>query len=148
MKRTFSCLSQALLSLSLLAVSSCSKLCDEGYEGKRCDVEIRDKFEGNWNAVDEPGTKTYPVAISEGTAILDVLISRSFSDSVFIKTVRASISGDSIIISEQKPDTSKIYVSGAGVLESSRNKINWNYNLINRYDTVDAVTSYTGVWAR
>jgi hypothetical protein len=136
------------IGILLFGVGSCSKICDEGYEGTRCDVEIRERFEGNWNATDEPGNKVYVTTISKGTGVLDLLISNSFADSTFSRTVKATASPNSITIPNQRPDTSKIYVEGTGIIDNDDKRITWTYNLINKYDSPAVVTPYTGVWSK
>src|SRR5687767_9142903 len=70
-------------------LTSCTKTCDAGYEGKRCDVEIREKFEGAWNALDNPGNFAYTDTISKGTGVLDVLILRRFGADTFARAIKA-----------------------------------------------------------
>jgi hypothetical protein len=137
-----------LLAMGIANVISCSKICDEGYEGNRCDVEIRDRFEGTWNAADEPGGKIYGNTISKGTGILDLVVASSFSDSVFFRPIKATATSNSIVINRYKPDTSKIEVEGNGLISEDYKRIDWTYNLINTYDSPEVRTPYTGVWTR
>ncbi len=143
----------ALLLIGTLAVMfstlSCNKLCDGGYEGKRCDVPIRDKFLGVWNAVDNPGNLTYKDTISEGSDVQDVVISRSFSMDTFHRPIRATISDNAINIATQRPHPAKpLLVEGTGTISSDFTTISWTYNLIDTSQTPHAVTNYTGVWSK
>ena len=52
--------------LFLMIAGSCTKLCNSGYEGSRCNVLTTTKFTGVWNAVDTPGNITYKDTISPG----------------------------------------------------------------------------------
>ena len=133
---------------TVFILSSCREPCDKGYEGKRCDVPVRDKFKGTWSATDNPGALTYLDTITDGSDILDVYVSRSFSNSRYYRSVKATVDGNTITIANQKPDTSKIYVEGTGIVTDDHKTINWNYNLINKYDTPFITTSYTGVWTK
>ena len=141
------CLSVAFILVSLMF--SCSKICDEGYEGKRCDVEIREKFIGAWNATDNPGGFTFTDTISNGTGILDVLILRRFGADTFNRTVKASISGNMITIGRQKPESLRaLEIRGIGTITNDNKTINWNYDLINTTDSPEVIASYTSVWIK
>ncbi len=135
--------------VSLCTILSCNKLCDEGYEGKRCDVEIREKFIGEWNATDNPGGFTFTDTISKGTGILDVLILRRFGADTFNRTVKATVSGNIITIGRQKPESSRtLEIRGTGTISNDAKTINWNYDLINTTDSPEVISSYTGVWIK
>jgi hypothetical protein len=137
-----------LIVVVIASIASCNKTCDEGYDGKRCDVEIRDRYVGTWNAVEQPNNKTYSTTISKGSGILDMVISSSFSDSLFFRPVKATVSSDAIHIPLHKPDTSQIWVEGTGLIEDGYQRINWTYILISKYDTPEVIASYTGVWTK
>lgn len=48
MKKLFRTFSAFALIGSLFTFNSCEKVCDEGYEGDKCDVEIRAKYFGTY----------------------------------------------------------------------------------------------------
>ena len=137
--------------VALLFASSCQTTCDTGYEGKRCDVPWRDKFKGVWSATDVSGdtTLSYQVTISDGNEVVDVYISRDFSQNRFLKFVRATINDNIITIVNQKPDASKnIYVDGTGTLSSDKSTINWIYKLTDKSAFPETVTIFTCVWVK
>lgn len=139
----------ASLLIVVLSIMSCNKLCDDGYEGKRCDVPIRDKFLGIWNAVDNPGNLIYKDTISEGSDILDVVISRNFSMDTFHRPIRATINQNTINIATQRPHPAKpLLVEGTGTISNDFATISWTYNLIDTSQTPPIVTNYTGVWSK
>ncbi len=129
---------------------SCREACDKGYEGKRCDVPQRDKFEGVWNAVDNPGSLTYTDTIIDGSDIVEVVISKNFSGNRYYKAVKATVLENTISIfpTDQKIDTSKTYAVGSGVISEDHKTINWNYTLTIKTDTPFISTNYTGVWTK
>lgn len=141
-----------LLSIFFLVfiLSSCREACDKGYEGKRCDVPQRDKFKGVWNASDNPGALIYTDTITDGSDIIEVIISKNFSGNRYYKYVKATVLENTITIfpTDQKIDTGKIYANGSGVISEDHKTINWNYTLTNKAYTPEVVTTYTGVWTK
>lgn len=131
-------------------LSSCREACDKGYEGKRCDVPQRDKFKGVWNAVDNPGSLSYTDTITDGSDIIEVVISKNFSGNRFYKAVKATVLENTISIfpTDQKIDTGKIYAIGSGIISEDHKTINWNYTLTNKTDTPFIVTTYSGLWTK
>ncbi len=139
-----------LLGLTLqLSFSSCTKTCDEGYEGKRCDVAMRDKFLGRWNATDNPGNLTYIDSIFyvNSNTILEVYIAKNFGN-YFQREIKAKVDGKTITINKQKPFGDSLYVQGTGVITDDFDTLYWNYYIINEIDSPVVTTSYTGVWTR
>jgi len=138
------------LFFTLFILSSCHEACDKGYEGKRCDVPQRDKFKGVWNAVDNPGSITYTDTITDGSDIIEVVISKNFSGNRYYKAVKATVLENTISIfpTDQKIDTSKTYAIGSGTMSSDHKTINWTYTLTNKTDSPFIITNYTGVWTK
>lgn len=138
-----------LLSIAVCIVlfqGSCTKLCDNGYEGDKCDVPVRQKFIGVWSAVDNPGNLQYTDTISIGTGLLDVVISNGFAQNYFANPVKATVSGNQVSIAKQNPDNDSLYVQGTGSIDNGT--LTWNYTLINNTDSPQISTSYTGVWSK
>ncbi len=149
MTKVFKSFLLVVVFVSATGIYSCSKLCDEGYEGKRCDVEMRVKFIGVWNGVDNPGGFTFTDTISNGTGIIDVLILRRFGADTFNRSVKATVNGTTISIARQKPESSRtLEIQGIGTINSDGNIINWNYDLIDTTVSPILITSYTGVWTK
>jgi len=150
MKQTFSSFLFFATLFVIVYISACTKICDAGYQGNHCDVEIRDKFEGVWKATDNPGNITYSDTIIESTSsnVLDVLILNTFATKTFNSAIKATIEGNTITIERQRPDTSKIELEGVGVFNSENNSITWTYSLINKSTNPSDSISYTGQWVK
>jgi len=136
------------IALTLITISACSKLCNAGYEGSRCNVLAVTKFEGNWGAVDTPGNLVYVDTISKGTAINGIVFSTSFAGHHFNHTIIASVLDSVITIPYQQPDADSIFVQGIGTLSTDKNHLLFNYQLIVVADTLQLKANYTGNWTR
>ncbi len=134
--------------LLLLIAGSCSKLCNSGYEGSRCNVLATTKFTGVWAAVDSPGGVTYLDTISQGAVFGDITLSASFAGHHFSQVINASVSEDILTIPFQKPDTSNNYVQGSGTINSDHNNISLSYQLFSGPDSARVSTNYRGSWTR
>jgi hypothetical protein len=149
MKKAFSSPFVLLIVLAIAAIGSCSKVCDEGYEGKRCDVEIRAKYEGAWHANDNPGNLAFTDTISKGAGILDVSIMRIFGTDTFNRAVKANVSGNTITIASQKPESGReLYIQGSGTIADDYQTINWSYTLTGNSGGIPDTSSFTGVWTK
>jgi hypothetical protein len=119
--------------------------CDLGYEGTACETESRTKFIKIWNASDQIGSTSlvYTVAIGAGTGVTNVIISNDFSVDFFANSINATIAGNTITITDQKPDAGGDFrVAGTGVY--SDGKITWTYTLTKI--STSEVKTHTGVW--
>jgi hypothetical protein len=134
--------------LALTTISACSKLCNAGYEGSRCNELTVTKFEGNWSAVDTPGNLVYIDTISKGGTINDIMLSVSFAGHHFNHAVIASVLDSVITIPYQQPDADSNFVQGIGTLSPGNNHILFNYQLIVVADTLQYKANYTGSWTR
>src|SRR5579863_9624994 len=103
----------------LITVAACTKLCDSGYEGGNCNVEIRAIFEGTWHAIDTPGNLTYSDTIAPAASISGVTLSRSFAHNYFMHVIYASVSKNVVTISLQQPDSATFEVQGSGVINNN-----------------------------
>jgi len=142
----------ALMGMSALTFTSCSKddkVCDAGYEGKDCDVQIRTPMLGTYTATDkdnDDGTiETYTAVITTNSTVSVVNISNfgNFYSNSQLVTSNVTKSGNIInfTIPAQKPDN--VYkVEGNGTFDISSKKININYSL----DNGISILNYTGVW--
>lgn len=120
--------------------------CTTGYEGTLCETEVRTKFVKTWTASDKDITNvtvpTYNAIITKGTAVTDILIAK-FSDAYFDHDVKATVSGNTISIASQAPDSDGYTVSGTGTYNSTDKKITWSYTLTS---PISGSKSYTGTW--
>ena len=104
--------------------------CADGYEGDDCGTAIRQKFIGSWTAADAcslSGTGAYTVTVTAGTGIFDVKITNMWN--AFVNQVNATISGNTITISTQEPDSDGFTISGTGTISSDGLTITWTYTV-------------------
>lgn len=125
-------------------VSSCTKTCDEGFEGDKCDTEIRAKVIGTYN-VDENCTSTgdadYSVTITNsGTDVTKVLINPFGGYPASTGTV--SVDGTSLTIASQT--TGGYTFSGSGTINNGGASISVTYTVS---DGTDSETC-TGTWTK
>jgi len=137
-----------LISAALLLVGACSKFCNSGYEGSRCNELIVTKFEGRWNAVDTPGNQTYVDTIAAGSAINEITFTSGFAGHHFSHPVTASVLGYALTIPYQQPDSSGYFVRGSGTVSNDNNQITLSYQLISGPDTSQTILQYSGNWTR
>ncbi len=157
MKKARLILSASLLTIgtfSAMTFSSCSKddkVCNTGYEGKNCDVEIRQEMIGTYNATDIDVSNNTPYAytpvISKNASVTVINIANfgDFFSNTELVTSNVSKSGSviSFTIPAQKPDN--VYqVTGNGSYNVTTKKLDIQYTLDN------GVTSknYTGTWTK
>lgn len=137
---------------SAVTLTSCSKsddTCPTGYEGTDCKTLVSQKFSGIWTASDMQGStplSSYVATITPNSAsnLLSVAIGK-FSDGYFTNDVVATVSGTSITIASQAPDSDGYTVDGSGSLNTTDNKITWNYTITN---PLGSKLSYTGTWSK
>ena len=114
---------------SLTVVSSCTKTCDEGFEGDKCDTEIREKVVGTYSVTEDctvTGGATYSVSITKsGTDVTKVLINPMGGYPSSTGTV--SVDGTSITIAEQT--TGGYTFSGSGTINNGGASITVTYTV-------------------
>ena len=137
----------ALLIAVLLAFTACTKLCRSGYEGNRCEVLSRPKFEGQWNAIDTPGNLMYIDTISAGSGFAGLTISKNFANNYFSHPIYASANGININIASQQPDSNSYILQGIGTISGNDSMITWLYQITIMQDT-PVTTNYRGIWTK
>ena len=138
----------ALLAIVLLTAGSCSKLCNTGYEGSRCNVLETAKFAGRWAAVDTPGNLVYVDTITQG-ALYDIALSSSFNAHHFSHPINAAVQNDSLMtIPYQQPDNDSNFVEGSAVISKDHNSIAINYQILMGPDSGRTIKLYSGNWIK
>ena len=132
----------------LVAISACRKLCNEGYEGSRCNVLDTTKFIGQWNAVDTPGNLIYVDTISQGPVLGNVILSVSFAGHHFSHVINASIEDTIITVPYQQPDSANNFVQGTGSISADKKHISFAYQLISGIDSQRVIINYGGNWTK
>ncbi len=153
-----------ILSASLIALTasttiiSCGKdeACNAGYEGKNCDVEIREQLIGTFDAVDVTTstneTKTYTPIITKNATVTVVNIQEFggfYSGSAELVTSNITKAGNTITfdIPSQKPD-GEYAVSGKGTYDISSKKVAITYTLTEPESEGGRIINRTGNWTK
>lgn len=115
MKKIFKTFLTVAAFAAVAGVSSCTKVCDEGYEGDKCDVAIREKLLGTWRTTAENctsgGPSTFDIAITTNSDITKVNIANLYGAGF---TAVASIDeNNAITIASQSFGTGNISGSGS-----------------------------------
>ena len=112
-----------MLAGSLSALWSCSKACQAGYANPNCSIEIRAPYENLYYTVteseDQDSAYTYSATIISSPAGPFALQLTNVANGVFfVNNVNGlvSITGDSLTIARQNPDTNANYIQGLGTL--------------------------------
>lgn len=151
MKKARLILTASMLTIAGFAsvtMTSCSKdeVCPAGYEGSKCDVEMRTKFIKSWSASDvvNGNQLVYSCTIAKGLNVNQVTISNSFADNFFDNNIAATVDGTKITIASQKPDgvNSDYSVSGSGSFVN--NQITWDYLIVE--SSTGTTQNYAGTW--
>lgn len=120
MKKLFRTFMAVAMIGSLATVTSCNKVCDEGYEGDKCDVKIIDKYLGTYsvNGTDnQGGTYTAWTAIVSASSsdVLTILI--NLQNAGITLQAKVAAEGGSYTIASQ--NISGYTYTGTGTLTSS-----------------------------
>lgn len=128
-------------------------ICETGYEQNTdglCNTEVRAKFLGTWTVSEDctqsaPSSYTTSVTISSG-AILEVKITNMWG--AFANQVTATVSGSTITIARQAPDSDSYYIEGSGTISGST--ITMNYTVTDETDTSNIITDVcsSSSWVR
>jgi hypothetical protein len=111
---------------SIATLASCTKTCDEGFEGDKCDVEIRAKFLGAYagNEICTAGSDNYTLTVANsGTDILKITLSNVYGSAF---TASASVDGSSFTVPSQTVAVG-VTVSGSGTVTG--NNLTFTYNI-------------------
>lgn len=115
---------------ALTIVSSCTKTCDEGFEGDKCDTEIRAKFIDNYDVSESKNSNapySYTTSITTSSAnVLQVNISE-LGGNFFNSSVKATVDGTSLTIASQDPDSDGYTIAGSGTI--SNNTVSLTYTI-------------------
>lgn len=125
-------------------VSSCTKTCDEGFEGDKCDTEIREKVVATYSVTEDcsnTGGATYNVVISKSsTDVTKVLIAPFGGYPASTGTV--SVDGTSLTIANQT--SGGLTFSGTGTINNGGTSISVTYTIS---DGTDSETC-NGTWTK
>lgn len=136
MKKIFGLLMTAIV--ATMIVSSCTETCDPGFEGKKCDTEMRTKFLGSWTASDScvvnPATGA-PIpynVVNNSTGLTDVQefnITNVANAGVNIKAKIATSTTFTIPSQSVTYGSATVNVSGDGSISEDNMTVNLTYSV-------------------
>ncbi len=143
MKKLFRTFLAVAAFAAVSGITSCTKVCDPGYEGDKCDVKIVSKYVGTYQANgtdNQGGTYTnWTVIISESSSdVLTVLI--NLQNASITLSAKVAEEGGSYTITSQ--NVSGYTYSGSGTLTS--NAMTLNLTEIGGTPQVTTVYNFTG----
>ena len=129
----------------LMAVNSCSKTCDPGYEGTDCKTETRAKILGSYHVTETcsvTGAAAYDVTITaSGTDVTKVLVSPFGGYSGLTGTI--SVDGTTLTIGQQS--SAGYTVVGSGTINNSGASLTVSYTIT---DSQNASETCPGTWTK
>jgi hypothetical protein len=137
----------------LSTIWSCSKVCQTGYANPNCSIEIRAPYENLYYTVTE--SMNHDSAYSYSAAIISsqtgpfALQLTNVANGLFVNNVNAqvSITGDSLTIARQAPDTNARYIQGLGTLSNNVLTINFTISYPDSIPVLHTQTdSFLSVW--
>lgn len=134
MKKIFKTFLTVAAFAAVAGVSSCTKVCDEGYEGDKCDVAIREKFIGQWQGQESctVGSDSYTLTIAaSGSDILKITLNNVYNQTF---TATATVDGTTFNVANQNVGGT-VNVQGNGSVSGS--------NISFQYTINDGTTSNT-----
>lgn len=160
MKKARLILSTSLVALaastSIISCGGKDESCAAGYEGKNCDVEIREQLLGTYDANDvrtaTNETKVYTPTITKHGTVTVVNIQQFgafFSGSAELVTSNVTKAGNVITfdIPNQKPD-GEYTVAGKGTYDISSKKVAITYTLTEPESEGGRIINSTGNWTK
>ena len=121
MKKLFRTFCAVALIGAIATTSSCTKTCDAGYEGTKCDTKIRTKFLGQWqgNETCTTGSDNYVITVAEsGSDILKVTVSNIYNNGSPILVATATVDGTTMTIANQNVGGT-VTVQGTGTVNGN-----------------------------
>jgi len=114
-----------ILAALIVAASSCNKACQAGYANPNCTIEIRAPYENlNYTVTESKNgdsAYTYSATIISSSAGPFAVQLTNVANGFFANNVTGvvSITGDTLTIARQSPDTNANYIQGLGTLSLS-----------------------------
>lgn len=125
---------------SIMTFSSCTKECDPGYEGDKCEDKWNANLLGTWTTNNETctsgGPSTFQITVTEGSEITKINISNIYG--VGFSAVATIDEGDNITIASQPFGTGSI--SGSGSASGTTMTLNYSVTGGGNTDACNGVT--------
>lgn len=129
MKRLFRTFAAFAILGAVATTTSCTKTCDEGFEGDDCKTEVRAKIIGTYGMTETcsvTGNANYDIVITKAsTDVMNVLISPFGGYPGATGT--AKVEGDVITISAQS--SVGFSFNGSGTISNNGNNISLSYTI-------------------
>ena len=142
-----------LLGYSLTTFLSCSRVCQSGYANPNCSVELRALYENlNYTVTESKNHDSaynYSATIITSTAGPFALQMTNVANGFFVNNVKGqvSISGDSLVITRQAPDTGARYIQGLGTLTNNVLTLNYTISYLDSLPVIHIQTdSFLSIW--
>lgn len=136
MKKVFKPFMMMATVAGVLAVSSCTKTCDPGYEGNDCKTEVREKFVGQWTASDDcvvdensGGEVPYVVINLVGDNIADFKITNVAGAGISLVATTTSSTSFAINSQDISFAGSTVTVTGNGTISEDAKTITLSYTV-------------------
>lgn len=145
MKKIFKSFLAIAAFAAISSITSCTKVCDDGYEGDKCDVQWRTKFIGSYDFADVCPSGNYT-----GTASIAV----SSNNVVTILLTNFAGIGSSATISGKLEESNKVVVTSQAAAgftinnatgTMTNNIINWTYTIT---DNIGGTETCTSTWTK
>ncbi|HRN94579.1 MAG: hypothetical protein M9931_05525 [Chitinophagales bacterium] len=128
---------------TLFVVSSCTKTCDEGYEGTDCKTLIREKFIGQFKGPETCtiGNDNYTVTVTGASSdLLSIVINNAYNQNF---TVTGKVDGSSLTVAEQSVGSVGSKLSGSGSISGDGKTLTFTYTVTPATGTANTCT-YVG----
>lgn len=121
-------------------------ICEDGWEGDRCDARYAEKYVGSFQAVDQCPSigNSYVINVEEGprqNAITIINFNNQTAPNVTAKVVIELVGARALLIPTQFMPFGE--VNGSGSFGPGENQFNLVYSIINNGDTVNCSGLYT-----
>ncbi|MFN8298743.1 MAG: hypothetical protein U0T75_06520 [Chitinophagales bacterium] len=121
MKKLFRTFCAVALIGAIATTSSCTKTCDAGYEGTKCDVEIRGKYISNYSVTEtcqlSGAVGPYTAEITKSSTDILKIFLNNFGDFSSVISITATVDGNNITIPAQT--VSGYTINGSGSLSGN-----------------------------
>lgn len=141
MNKFFKSMMAVVALASIMTFSSCTKECDPGYEGDKCEDKWITNLLGTWTTNNEVctsgGPSTFQITITEGSEVTKINISGLYG-AAGVSASGTVDEGDNVTIASQPFGTGSI--SGSGTLSGSTLTLNYSVTGGGSTDACNGVT--------
>jgi len=141
MKKIFASFLTVAAFAAVTTISSCTKTCDEGYEGSDCKTEWRTKFIGEYAFADvcSSGNYTGSATITQSSNDVVTILLKNFAGIGSTATITGKLeSSNKIVISSQAANG---YTINSSTGTMTNNIINWTYSITDAQSSTETCTS-------